>query len=102
MEYCGKLYKIQCKSASYEDNKITFRTHMTNIRQHTTTYYSKEDVDFFYTCYNGVSYLIPFDKIGKGATTLRFFSKTPSNPLIRWAKDFQADLILKRIEEEVI
>lgn len=98
----GKLYKIQCKSSIGRDNEtyIVFRTHMSNIRQNTVSYYSKEDVDLFYTYYNGIDYLIPFDKAGKGSTTLRFISKTPNNPTIKWAKDYQADIILNKIKEE--
>lgn len=105
MEYNGKLFKIQCKSSSYKDNdSIVFRTHMNNIRKNTTSYYSAKDVDFFYTYYDGISYLIPFNKSGKGATTLRFTSETPNNPTIRWAKQYEADVILAQIQnqEEVI
>lgn len=52
MEYNGTLYKIQCKSSSPKENKIVFKTHMNNIRQNTTTYYDKKDVDFFFTHYD--------------------------------------------------
>ena len=104
MDYKGHLYKIQCKSSTLQLEKdcIMFRTHMNNIRQNTTTYYKAEDVDFFYTYFDGISYLVPFRKAGKGTTTLRFTSKTPNNPTIRWAKDYQADKILNEISEEVI
>ena len=98
MEYKGILYKIQCKSSSPKENRIVFRTHMNNIRQNITTYYDKKDVDFFFTYYNGISYLIPYDKAGKRETTLRFYSKTPNNPTIRWVKDYEADKILARLE----
>ena len=104
MEYNKKLYKVQCKSSTFKEDKIVFRAHMNNIRQNTTTYYSEEDVDFFYTYYNGISYLIPFQNAGKDGTTLRFTSKTPNNPTIRWAKDYEADKILQNLDkkEEVI
>ena len=75
---------------------------MNNIRQNTITYYSADDVDFFYTYYNGIHYLIPFSNSGKSETTLRFESKTPNNPTIRWAKDFEATKILEKIKEEVV
>ena len=98
MEYKCRLYKIQCKSATFKNDKIIFRTRMNNIRQNTTKYYSDNDVDFFYTYYNGVSYLIPFNKSGKGETTLRFASDTPENSSIKWAKDYEVDKILSKIE----
>ena len=60
------------------------------------------DVDFFYTYYNGVHYLIPFSKSGKSETSLRFKSKTPNNPTIRWAKDFEANKILEEITKEEV
>lgn len=104
MEYNKKLYKIQCKSSTFKEDKIIFRTHMNNVRQNTTTYYSEEDVDFYYTYYEGVDYLIPFKDAGKSETTLRFVSKTPNNPTIRWANDYEASKILLEIskKEEVV
>lgn len=104
LDYNGILYKIQCKSSLYKEDKLVFKTKMSNARQNTTTYYKSDDVDFFYTFYNGVSYLIPYSKSGKGETTLRFVSKTPNNPTIRWAKDYEADKILSEIalKEEVV
>ena len=104
MEYNKHLYKIQCKSSTFKEDKIEFRTHMNNIRQNTTTYYSEEDVDFFYTYYDGTSYLIPFNKAGKGSTILRFASKTSNNPTIRWDKVYDVYKILSEIlnREEVV
>lgn len=100
MDYNGHLYKIQCKSSTFKDDKIVFRTHMNNIRQNTTVYYSKDDVDFYYTHYDGKDYLVPFIAAGKSETTLRFESKNPNNPSIRWANDFLADVILLKIQQE--
>ena len=101
-DYNNHFYKIQCKSATFKEDKIVFKTHMNNIRQNTTTYYTTEDIDFFYTYYDGISYLIPISKAGKGETTLRFTSKTPNNPSIRWAKDYVADNILSQLNKEEV
>lgn len=104
MDFNGKLYKIQCKSSTpKDDDRIVFYTEMTNVRNNNKTYYQSNDVDFFYTYHNGVSYLIPFDKASKKENTLRFSSKTPNNPFIKWAKDFEVDNILSQLmQEEVI
>lgn len=104
MDFNGKLYKIQCKSSTFkDDDRIVFYAEMTNIRNNIKTYYQKDDVDFFYTYYNGVNYLIPFDKASKKENTLRFSSKTPNNPTIKWAKDFEAEKILQQlVQEEVV
>lgn len=104
MDFNGRLYKIQCKSSKLkDDDRIAFYAEMTNIRNNVKSYYQKNDVDFFYTYYNGVSYLIPFDKTSKRENTLRFSSKTPNNPTIKWAKDFEAEKILQQlVQEEVV
>ena len=99
----GKLYKIQCKSSSISNDKyfITLKTKSTNIRTMKDTYYTKNDIDFFYTCYEGVSYLIPVEDAGNGETRLRFFSNQPNNPNIRWAKNYEFNLMLQKLKEEV-
>ena len=64
----GKLYKIQCKSSSLsaDEKFISLKTQSTNIRTMKSTYYTKDEIDFFYTCHQGVSYLIPVENAGKG------------------------------------
>lgn len=93
----GSLYKIQVKSCTPHDNEayICIKNRTTNIRSMTTNYYSAEDVDFYFTHYNEVDYLIPFAEAGKGQTTLRFNSQI-NQPSIRWAKDYEMDTILRR------
>lgn len=99
----NKLYKIQCKSSSISElgDYIRMKTKSTNIRTMKDTYYSSEDIDYFYTCYDDKSYLVPVEKAGHGETTLRFFSSNPKNPNIRWASDYEFDKILSQIKEEV-
>lgn len=99
----GKLYKIQCKSSSLsaDEKFISLKTQSTNIRTMKSTYYTKDEIDFFYTCHQGVSYLIPVENAGKGETRLRFSSNQPNNPNIRWAKNYEIDLMLQKIKKEV-
>lgn len=99
----GKLYKIQCKSSSLsaDEKFITLKTKSTNIRTMKDSYYTKEDIDFFYTYHQGVSYLIPVEMAANGETRLRFISNQPNNPNIRWAKDYEFNLMLQKIKEEV-
>ena len=98
----NKLYKIQCKSSSLSEDKsyISLKTKTTNVRTMKDSYYTKEDIDYFYTSYEGKSYLIPVEISGHGETRLRFTSNQ-SNPNIRWAKDYELDIILAKIKEEV-
>ena len=99
----GKLYRIQCKSSSLsaDEKFISLKTKSTNIRTMKDTYYTKNDIDLFYTCYQGVSYLIPVEDAGNGETRLRFISNQPNNPNIRWAKNYEFNLMLQKIKEEV-
>lgn len=98
----NKLYKIQCKSASLsqDGNYISLKTKTTNVRTMKDTYYTKDDIDYFYSCYDGKSYLIPVEDSGHGETRLRF-SCSCNNPNIHWAKDYELDIILNSIKEEV-
>lgn len=99
----GKLYRIQCKSSSLsaDEKFILLKTKSTNIRTMKDTYYTKSDIDFFYTYHQGVSYLIPVEDAGNGETRLRFVSNQPNNPNIRWAKNYEFNLMLQKFEEEV-
>ena len=99
----GKLYRIQCKSSTLSSTKdyISMKTKSTNIRTMKDTYYTKEDIDYFYTCFDGKSYLVPVEKAGHGETRLRFTSSQVNNPNIRWAVDYELTTILNKLKEEV-
>lgn len=99
----GKLFKVQCKSSclSKTEDYITMRTKSKNIRTNKESYYSKQDIDYFYTCFNNISYLVPVELAIHGETRLRFESTQPNNPNIRWAKDFEFSSMLQKIMEEV-
>lgn len=97
-DICGKLYRIQCKAAMIaEDNSfIKFKSHMTNIRQNTESFYGENDIDYFYTHYNGQGYLIPIGIGGKQEKVLRFSAKQ-NHSTILWAKDFTIEKILTQL-----
>ena len=97
----GKLFRIQCKSStiSKANDYIVMRTKSTNIRNNKVEYYSKNDIDFFYTYYGNNSYLVPVEGCEHGETILRFSSKNPNNPRIKWAKNYEFNFILQSIIE---
>ena len=99
----NKLYKIQCKSSSISEDKsyILMKTKTTNIRTMKDTYYTKEDIDYFYTTFDNIGYLVPVEDAGHGETRLRFNSQNPYNPNIKWASNYHFDLMLQKIKEEV-
>ena len=86
------LYRIQCKSAnlSLEQDYISFKAKTTNIRTMKDSYYTKDDIDYFYTYYDNISYLIPVEQASHGENKLRFSAKV-NNGNIKWAKDYELD-----------
>jgi hypothetical protein len=99
-----KLLRVQCKSSSLSDdgNYINLRTKTTNIRAMKDSYYSKDDIDYFYTCFNNVSYLVPIEDTKHGDCILRFKSKQPNNPNIRWAYNYELDKVLQNLTKEEV
>ena len=61
-----KLYKIQCKSSCFHEDDGTLRfcaTRQTTNTKKTTSYkYTEDEVDYFYTSWNGYSFLIPIQE----------------------------------------
>jgi hypothetical protein len=65
----GRLYKLQCKHANpkYNENdevetlsiQTRWQTGYTKSKPSKNHKYSKEDIDYFVTHYNGKNYLIP-------------------------------------------
>lgn len=69
----GKFIRIQCKTASWIDDSekafgITTCSQTTNTRATTRHKYSSDDIDYFYTWFNGQGYLVSINE----ATGLTF------------------------------
>ena len=71
MDYRGKLYRIQSKHCSEivdDSNKVvavkfkTVRQSGSNTSVHTRTKYTKEEIDYFSTSYEGKCYLVPVEQ----------------------------------------
>lgn len=98
----GKLIKIQCKTAKIaDDNSYIFvKCRSTcNIKGHSVDKaYTKEEIDFFATFYDGKCYLIPIEECGKAAKTLRL-TKTLSGQIknINYAEDYELEKVLNAI-----
>ena len=102
----GHLYKVQVKHANthYNENgeadsfcfKVRWQGH--NTKGYTNTRYSKEDIDFFCTFFDGKAYLVPVEESSGALKTLRLI--TPKNCQIKninFAEDYLADKILERL-----
>lgn len=92
----NKLYRIQCKAAgiSQDGSHIKFGCHSTNIRNNSEYYYTEDDIDYFYTEYQGQGYLVPVNVGGKKEKTLRFSSKQDHSTIL-WARNFTLEKVLK-------
>lgn len=62
----GKLLRIQCKTSSVGEQedyiKFSTRSARSNTQSNFTREYTEEEIDYFYTYYDGNSYLIPVNE----------------------------------------
>ena len=101
MDWNGKLYKVQVKHAHDHDGEFfTFKTRWQghNAAGYTQTKYTKEDIDFFATFYNGHIYLVPVEECSGAEKTIRLVP--PKNGQVKginFAKDYIAEEVLKKL-----
>lgn len=101
----GKLIRIQCKASHYydeEETSIEFKTtRSTTNTQKTSRYqYTKEEIDYFYTHFNGYDFLVPVEEC---STVKLLRLKSPKNnqlEQINIAKDYLLDNVLDSIINE--
>ena len=96
----GKLKRIQCKTSLLNEygTSISFSTksvrgNTKEVLEHT---YTSDEIDYFYTYFNGVSYLIPVDICGETRKNLYLNTITlqGSTKNITPAKDYELSKIL--------
>lgn len=91
------LYKIQCKSPSYNGGSIYIEC-TTNINTRTrleTHPYDSKNVDLFATYYDGTCYLIPFSDVKKSSFTLRIDNpKNNCNLGAHWIENYEAEIVI--------
>lgn len=108
----NKLYRVQCKTSSWSTDtvkeKVAFEistvTTTTNTKKTIRKTYSEDEVDFFYTCFNGESYLIPIAEIA-GKTTFRIRYEYPSNNQkqgIHLASNYELKNQISKLKGEVV
>ena len=101
----GKIIRIQCKSSHFhkeDETCIEFdATRSTTNTQKTARYkYTKDEIDYFYTHFNGYDFLIPVEEVST-AKILRF--QPPKNNQIEQiniASDYLLDNVLNSIINE--
>ena len=102
----GKLLRIQVKTSSLKkdtENAISFSCRSThvNCKGVVNTHYSKDEIDFFATYWNGQCYLVPIEE-SSVIKTLRFSppkngQKTQENTK---AENYLLEKQLQKIREE--
>lgn len=96
----NKLYKIQVKSASLEEDgvyKIDCSRMRVNRGENVRKHYTSEEVDFFATMINNKCYLIPQSEVSD-SKRLRFVKpKNGQTKGITFAKDYEAETQIEKL-----
>lgn len=104
VEIDNKLYKIQCKTSSIQDDGVyKFATRSTQVGTTSTNVrtYTKNDIDYFATIIDGKCYIVPVEEASGKQKSLRF--KPPKNGQkegISFAKDYELLSQLEKLKEE--
>ena len=102
----GKFIRIQCKTSSWcNDTKepqtafmINTSTQTTNTKQTTRYLYTKSDIDYFYTYFQGQGYLVSIEE-AKGVT-FRWRYEYPSSGQrqgIHIANDYKIEEVIRSL-----
>ena len=96
----GALIKVQVKTSRVkkENEAIVFACRSTNVNTQGTTYhkYTKEQIDYFATFWNGKCYLVPVEECSV-EKTLRFcYPASGQKQGITLAEEYELDKVLNR------
>jgi len=103
----GVLIRVQVKTSSPIDEncsaiKFPCRSSRINSKGTINTRYTKEEIDYFCTYYNGICYLIPIEETSI-EKTLRFIKPKNSQEVkISYAKDYELESQIHQIKDSVI
>ncbi len=100
----GRFIRIQCKTASWaidtaqSEAAFTIRTYCQTTNTKSTAHYkySKDDIDYFYTWFNGQGYLVSIEEAT--GVTFRWRYEYPSSGQkqgIHIANDYKIEEVLK-------
>lgn len=97
----GEFYKIQCKTASSDDDGASFkfecRSSGSNTKGVTHQSYSKKEIDFFSTCFNGQCYLVPVEECGCDKRLRLLPTKNGQTKGICWASEYRLEEVVKNL-----
>lgn len=102
----GRFIRIQCKTSSWcadtaEKNvafEIQTRWQTTNTKKTTHYKYSKNDIDYFYTWFEGQGYLVSIEEATGTAFRWRYeYPKTNQKQGIHIANNYKIEEVLKEV-----
>lgn len=102
----GKFKRIQCKTASWatdtkEENtafQISTCCQTTNTKATTRYKYSKDDIDYFYTWFQGQGYLVSIDEASGLSFRWRYeYPSTNQKQGIHIADDYKIEEVIRAI-----
>lgn len=99
----NKFLRVQCKTSSLNEDKTAIqfscRSTRSNTQLSTSRHYTKDEIDYFYTYFNGQSYLVPVEECST-EKSLRFVApKSGQIAKISFAKDYELKVVLQREEK---
>lgn len=108
LDIMGKFIRVQCKASRYIKNSldaITFNTYVNTMTKHGSVrkLYSANDIDYFYTSFNHLGYMVPITETeGKSSFCLRFQPpKSAQTKGIHYATDYTINHFLNSIHADV-
>lgn len=97
----NKFYKIQSKTSSSDDGGASFKFSCRScnrkdggIVHHN---YTKEEIDYFITTFNGKVYLIPVEECGSDKKLRIEPTKNGQVRGVTWAKDYELEEVIKNM-----
>lgn len=102
----SQFLRIQCKTSSWAKDTaqenvafgITTTCQTTNTKKTTRYKYSAEDIDYFYTWFNGQGYLVSIQEAAGGTFRWRYeYPPTGQKQGIHIAENYKLEEVIKRI-----
>ena len=96
----GRLYRIQCKSSTYEEGAITFscKTVHYNTKTRSIESYTGK-IDFFMTYYDSKCYLVPIEDCSNTSSKRLRIAESKNNQKknVSYAKDYELQAIINKM-----
>ena len=86
----GAVYAFSCRSSNRKGGGVVHRA------------YSKNEIDYFATMINGKCHLVPVEECSSDKRLRVKPPKRGQKANISWAKDYEIDAVLKKIENDML